>query len=109
MMYLHDHPEFAGLLRILNEQTGIDEYCLLADERVRAFIGTETYQQHKQLRFPKEDQAIAINANEAFLLSDPGIRQRFADRYNSTRGLYYQGQPAFSDILARIHQYIDLL
>lgn len=86
-----------------------DVYCLLADERVRAFIGTEAYQQHKQLRFPKDDHAIAINANEAFLLSNPGIRQRFADRYNSTRGLYYQGQPAFSDILARIHQYIDLL
>lgn len=30
-MYLHEHPEFAGLLRILNEQTGIDEYLIEKD------------------------------------------------------------------------------
>ena len=86
-----------------------DVYSLLGDKGVQEFIGIDEYKKHKENRFPKDDLKIPINENEAFLLSDEGIRERFQKRYELTKALYYKGQPPFYEILKRIHQYIDRL
>jgi len=46
---------------------------------------------HKELRFSTEDFELAINKNEAFLLSDSTIRDTFQKRYEVTKALYYKG------------------
>ena len=80
-----------------------DIYCLLADESVQAFIGTDAYHAHKQLRFPAADEK-NISENAAFVLSDPAVRATYEAAYASTSALYYNGQPQFSDLLARIQE-----
>ena len=86
-----------------------DVYSLLGVDSVIDFLGTEDYLVHKQKRFPKEDFEIPINQNEAFLLSDASTRSDFQKRYESTKALYYKGQPSFRELLTRIHQHIDKL
>lgn len=86
-----------------------DVYCLLGNEEVLNFIGTPEYFKHKEKRFPKADFEIPISKNEAFLLSSAEIRADFTERYKSTAALYYQGQPDFKDLLARIVQHISKL
>lgn len=75
-----------------------DVYCLLGDESVRGFIGTEDYQAHKAKRFPNADEP-DLTKNEAFLLTDLKTRAVFQTAYASTAALYYQDQPALSAIL----------
>ncbi|MES2457849.1 MAG: nucleotidyl transferase AbiEii/AbiGii toxin family protein [Bacteroidota bacterium] len=79
-----------------------DVHCLLANEEVLNFIGTEAYHTHKARRFPKADYAIPIQENEAFLLGDKDLKASFVKRYKSTAALYYNGQPDFDEILERI-------
>ncbi len=86
-----------------------DVACLLGNNDVQQFIGTEEYQTHKKARFPKRDFEISIATNEAFLLSDAALRQSFKSRYEKTIKLYYKGQPPFEEILNTIHQNIDKL
>lgn len=78
-----------------------DVYCLLADTDVQAFIGTDAYRAHKTRRFPAADEK-DIQSNPAFWLEDTDIRTRFSRAYETTRALYYQGQPPFDALLARI-------
>ena len=86
-----------------------DLYCLLDHPGVQAFLGTPTYEAHKQKRFPKADRDIPIAENEAFLLSNPDTRKLFSERYTATSKLYYKGQPSFNEVLERIHKYLDQL
>lgn len=86
-----------------------DVYCLLGSDEVRNFIGTQDYFDHKNARFPNADLAIPITENEAYLLSDPDLRARFAKRYQETASLYYSGQPKFETLLIRIHEFLDRL
>jgi len=86
-----------------------DVYSLLGRDDVLAFIGTEAYLQHKEKRLSKSDLEIPISKNEAFLLSDEGIRASFKKRYAATSASYYNGQPAFEEIIGRIQKYIDKL
>ena len=86
-----------------------DIYSLLADEKVQAFIGTEQYFAHKAARFPKQDLAVPINENQAFLLADEKFRARYKERYQLTSALYYKGQPGFEEILERIGKIVDKL
>lgn len=86
-----------------------DVYCLLKDEEVQNFIGTDKYWQHKKLRFPTEDFDLPINKNEAFMLNTPSVRERFEKRYEITKALYYKGQPPFSEVLEMIHRFLDKL
>ncbi len=86
-----------------------DVYCLLADKAVQDFIGTKEYLLVKEDRFPDDDFKIPITKNEAFLLSDKDLREKFRKRYEDTRALYYKGQPPFDDVLKRIHQFVDRL
>ena len=86
-----------------------DVYCLLGIDEVRNFIGTQAYLDHKNYRFSKADLEIPISENEAYLLSDPNLRARFAKRYQDTTSLYYNGQPKFEYLLARIHEFLGRL
>ncbi|WP_218378619.1 nucleotidyl transferase AbiEii/AbiGii toxin family protein [Chitinophaga sp. sic0106] len=86
-----------------------DLYCLLEDAEVTAFITTEAYLAHKKDRFPPLDFSIPVKVNQAFLLDDADIRNRFEQRYIGTMRLYYKGQPNFDEILARLREFIDIL
>lgn len=86
-----------------------DVYSLLQDDAVKSFIGTEEYQIHKVNRFPPKDYKIPITDNEAFLLKDPELRQKFIERYNKTAKLYYNGQPDFNELLAEISKWVEKL
>lgn len=86
-----------------------DLYCLLESEQVQKFIGTKAYQEHKAARFPKADLNVPLNQNEAFLLSNAGIKTEFIKRYKATSALYYRGQPPFEEVLERIENYLDRL
>ncbi len=86
-----------------------DIYSLLASTEVQAFLGSEEYMIHKQKRFSAADFELPIINNEAFLLSDPEIRLRLQKRYESSRNLYYRGQPTFDEILGRIGRWLEKL
>lgn len=86
-----------------------DVYCLLENEKVRSFIGTEEYKLHKQKHFSKQDHEIPLINNEAFLLKTPAIRANFRKRYEATASLYYQGQPSFDLVIDRIRENLYLL
>jgi len=82
---------------------------LLLDSRVQTFIPTPEYQLHKEKRFPKKDLAIPIHQNQAFLLEDPVIFERYKQRYEATRSLYYKGQPDFTQLIDTIRSNVHLL
>ena len=86
-----------------------DVYSLLGINEVQEFIGTKAYIAHKEARFPPKDKEIPISKNEAFLLSDPELREQFKKRYAATANLYYKGQPAFGLLLERIKENLDKL
>ncbi|MCL2523069.1 MAG: nucleotidyl transferase AbiEii/AbiGii toxin family protein [Betaproteobacteria bacterium] len=85
-----------------------DAYCLLGLEEIRAFMREPAYQERKAERFRSDDEQV-IARNPAFLLADSAQRERFAREYRKTQALYYQGQPDFNALIARIHQYIDVM
>jgi Nucleotidyl transferase AbiEii toxin, Type IV TA system len=84
-----------------------DVACLLEHPEVQEFIGTEDYERHKIDRFPKLDLEVPISLNEAFLLSNGETRELYRNSYEKTVALYYQDQPPFDEILAKIHEYIE--
>lgn len=86
-----------------------DVYCLLKENNVQGFIGSEEYQKHKAIRFPSKDYQIPISKNEAFLLKNSQLRERFSERYKKTSKLYYNGQPEFNVLLTEIEKWIDKL
>lgn len=86
-----------------------DVYCLLTNNEVIKFIGSDEYHAHKVKRFPKVDYDIPLNQNEAFLLSGQTLRESFVKRYQSTAALYYRGQLDFNEILDRIKKALDKL
>lgn len=86
-----------------------DIYCLLNHPEVQNFLGTPEYEAHKLKRFPKVDLQIPLFENEAFLLSDAGIRTDFKKRYEATKSLYYEGQPSFEEVISRIRMNLKKL
>jgi predicted nucleotidyltransferase component of viral defense system len=86
-----------------------DVYSLLKDDRVKGFISTEEYQKHKAVRFPPKDYEIPIADNEAFLLKNKELKERFIERYKKTAKLYYNGQPDFNELLAEIDKWVEKL
>ncbi|KAA0892600.1 nucleotidyl transferase AbiEii/AbiGii toxin family protein [Pusillimonas sp. ANT_WB101] len=85
-----------------------DVYCLLGIQEVQDYLQSPAYQKRKAQRFRTGDEQV-ITRNPAFLLSDTEQRKRFAEQYQKTRALYYQGQPDFETLLARIHHYLDVM
>lgn len=86
-----------------------DVACLLGNDAVEEFIGTEEYKKHKQKRFPAIDRKVPLFEQEAFLLKDTTIRERFEKEYKKTVALYYQGQIALDDILDKVSKNLDKL
>jgi len=86
-----------------------DIYCLLNNPLVQEFIGTEDYIRHKQTRFVGKDKGAVIAESEALHLRSSELRKRFKERYETTKSLYYKGQPPFEDLLQRIQENIERL
>ena len=99
-----DKEERQNLMRLY-----YDVYSLLRDDKVKAFIGTKEYQKHKEARFPSKDYEIPIADNEAFLLKNLELRERFIERYKKTAKLYYKGQPDFDELLVEIGKWVEKL
>lgn len=76
--------------------------------KVQTFMREPAYQERKAQRFRSGDEQV-ISRNRAFVLADAAQRERFALEYRKTRALYYQGQPDFDALVARIHQYINVM
>jgi len=85
-----------------------DVYCLLGLEEVQAFMREPAYRERKAQRFRSGDEQV-IARNQAFVLAEAAQRERFALEYRKTRALYYQGQPDFDALVARIHEHIDVM
>lgn len=85
-----------------------DVYCLLDLQEVRSFMQDPAYQERKVQRFRVGDELI-IARNPAFTLKTPEQRALFAREYRKSASLYYQGQPDFDALLARIAQYIAVM
>ena len=85
-----------------------DVYCLLGMSEVLAFMREPAYQERKAQRFRGGDEQV-ISRNPAFVLADSAERERFALEYRKTQALYYQGQPDFDALVARIHQHINAM
>lgn len=83
-----------------------DVSCLLEQQEVQEFIGTDAYHAHKSARFPQVDLKIPIHENEAFLLRSAAQRDRFRQRYLDTAPLYYNGQPDFDTLIENIKQHL---
>jgi hypothetical protein len=75
---------------------------------VQAFMRKPAYQERKAQRFRRGDEQV-IARNQAFVLADSAQREHFALEYRKTQALYYQGQPDFDALVARIHQHIDVM
>lgn len=86
-----------------------DVHSLLQHPSVQEFIGTPEYLQHKSDRFPKVDFEIPISENQAFLLTAPGLKEKFKARYQKTAALYYNGQIPFDELLSTIEKWVKVL
>lgn len=85
-----------------------DIYCLLENQKVLEFIGTEEYYARKEVRFPKKDNQ-NISENEAFLLSDSETRALYKKEYEKTRDLYHGDMISFEIILDKINTHMNKL
>ena len=85
-----------------------DVYCLLDLQEVQEFMQTPAYQERKQQRFRSADELV-ISRNPAFTLNDLEQRELFAREYKKSSALYYQGQPDFDQLLARINKYLNAM
>ena len=86
-----------------------DVACLLENDTVQEFIGSDDYKEHKKKRFPAKDQEVPLSEQEAFLLNDSEIRDQFEKEYEKTSALYYQGQISLDDIMKKISENLDRL
>ncbi|MFM8453966.1 MAG: nucleotidyl transferase AbiEii/AbiGii toxin family protein [Gammaproteobacteria bacterium] len=84
-----------------------DVYCLLGNSEIQEFIGSPEYLAHKAVRIKGADNLIPLNEHPSLLLNDLKLRESFINRYLSTSKLYYNGQPDFEDILARIAVHVN--
>jgi hypothetical protein len=85
-----------------------DIYELLQRPEVKAFIGTDAYKAHKQVRFRQADNP-NIAENDAFLLSDAKTRDQYANAYERSSALYYADRPRFEQILTDLRKQIGKL
>ena len=86
-----------------------DVFCLLQNEAVQEFIGTDGYREHKNRRFPTIDLQIPLGENEALTMKDADKRSVYKKEYERRAALYYQGQPPFDDVLAVIAENLGRL
>lgn len=83
-----------------------DVYELLGNQDVVNFIGTNEYEAHKLRRFNSKELEKPLSENAAFDFSHDALLQLFKGRFLQTRALYYNGQPTFEEIIARIQSHL---
>lgn len=81
-----------------------DVMCLLKDDAIQSFIGTEDYHKHKEYKFAGQLKGIDLSQCEAFLLRDKATKDLYQREYEKTKSLYYERQPPFGEILDCIRQ-----
>ena len=81
---------------------------LLKLERVKKFIGSKAYMEHKQKRFRENDEQ-DLTKNEAFILSDPDVRKKYNADFLKSKDLYFKGQPNFDGFLADLKPWLSKL
>ena len=86
-----------------------DVFCLLGDSDIQSFIGSSEYLAHKAVRIKGADSQILLKEHPALLLTEIEHRASFKSRYQSTSKLYYNGQPDFEEVLARIQTFLPML
>jgi len=86
-----------------------DVACLLDNDIVQKFIGTQGYKEHKNKRFPSKEKNLPLSKQEAFLLNDSETRELFEKEYKQTAALYYQGQISLTNILDKLSKNLDRL
>ena len=86
-----------------------DVFCLLGDSDIQSFIGSSEYSAHKAVRIKGADSQIQLKEHPALLLTETEHRASFKSRYQSTSKLYYNGQPDFEEVLARIQTFLPML
>ena len=91
--FLHQRPDFKHLLEATE---------------VQAFIDTDKYHQRKKVRFRSQDNLDIAN-NEAFLIPDPVVFDRYEQEYQRISAIFYQPPPGLREIIERIAQEIDRL
>jgi predicted nucleotidyltransferase component of viral defense system len=81
-----------------------DIHQLFQQNKVKKFIGTEAYVNHKNLRFRPKDEKNLKN-NTAFNFdSNPELFDLYKKRFSQNSSLYYSGAPSFEDIYTSIIQ-----
>jgi len=75
-----------------------DIHQLFKQDRVKKFIGTKGYNDHKQLRFRKQDNHELKN-NIAFNFdSNPQLFEAYKNKFYKKSALYINGAPTFEEI-----------
>ncbi|RZV42836.1 MAG: nucleotidyl transferase AbiEii/AbiGii toxin family protein [Acidimicrobiales bacterium] len=85
-----------------------DVYCLLGDQTVLDFLGSDAYKKHKNKRFRRHDDP-NIAENEAFILNNDETRNQYERAYELIKSLFYEEPPSYSAILDRISDYAPQL
>ena len=83
-----------------------DIHCLLKDEKVRAFTHGKTFKLHMSKRTRHPGRVMPLSKNPALLLSNPEEFAIFERSYIAKKVIYYQGQPAFKDVLTTIRDWV---
>ena len=78
-----------------------DIYYLLSNSEVRNFIGTEDYKAYKKKCFRRADSSV-LAENEAFLMTDPKVREIYARVFEGPNNLFYRPRPSFEQVMETI-------
>lgn len=79
-----------------------DVHQLFQQDRVKKFIGSADYVNHKESRFRIKDVKDLKN-NIAFNFdSNPELFDLYKKRFSQNSALYYNGAPSFEDIYASL-------
>jgi hypothetical protein len=86
-----------------------DVYCLLGNPSILEFVGSPEYLIHKSKRIKGADNNIPLAEHPALLVEDEELKKSYERMYLATAKLYYNGQPALEEVLARIHKHLKIL
>src|SRR5690606_33555472 len=85
-----------------------DVDCLLKILRVQKFIGTDAYFAHKKERFRSQDEP-DLTKNDAFLLEDGEIKNKYVEGFNKISSLFYGKKPNLESILKNLNPWLTKL
>lgn len=83
-----------------------DLFKLLEEKRVRDFIGTKDYLEHKNFKF-KNNEEKDLTKNDAFIIDSDVTKAEFEEAFKVTDSLYYNKRPGLKEILDRLSKYLD--